>query len=61
MEIEKSYITDKEGSIKSVVIDIDTFKNIEEILIDHGLAKAMIDVEDDDTISVEEAKLLLNQ
>lgn len=61
MEIAKSFITDEEGSIKSVVIDFKTFKKIEDILLDQGLAKAMDEVEDDEELSLDEAKLLLHE
>ncbi len=59
MEIAKSYITDEDGSIKSVVIDFKTFKRIEDVLLDQGLAKAMDEIESDDELDLEEAKLLL--
>ena len=61
MEIARSYITDKEGSIKSVVIDFKTFKKIENILLDQGLAKAMEEVENDEELSLDDAKLLLQE
>ena len=61
MEIAKSFITDESGSIKSVIIDFETYKKLEEVLMDHGLAKAMDEVEDDDTLSAEEARLLLKE
>lgn len=43
MEIAKSYITDEKGSVKSVVIDFEVFKVIE----DKGLAEAMEEVKDE--------------
>ena len=57
MEIKKSYITDESGTIKNIVIDLNTFRKIEDLLLDQGLAKAMDEVQDD----VEEAKILLKQ
>ena len=57
MKIKKSYITDESGTIKNVVIDLNTFRKIEDLLLDQGLAKAMDEVQDD----VEEAKILLKQ
>jgi len=59
MEIPKSYITDENGSIKAVMIDFKTFKKIEGILADQGLAKAMMEIEEDGEIDLEEAKVLL--
>ncbi|MCH2157123.1 MAG: hypothetical protein MK080_14150, partial [Opitutales bacterium] len=61
MEIAKSYITDEEGSVKSVVIDLDVFTRIEEALLDHGLAKAMEEVKEDPEISAEEMKRILSE
>jgi len=52
MEIAKDYITDESGSIKSVVIDFETFKAIEEALLDEGLFKAMLEVKDDEELSL---------
>jgi hypothetical protein len=57
MEIKKSYITDERGTIKNVVIDLNTFRKIEDLLLNQGLAKAMDEVQDD----VEEAKILMKQ
>jgi hypothetical protein len=61
MEIAKSYITDEKGSVKSVVIDFDTFKRIEETPLDQGLAKAMQEVENESEISTEEMKRILSE
>ena len=61
MEIEKSYITDESGTIKNVVIDLKTFRKIEDLLLDQGLAKAMDEVQDDVEYDIEEAKMLLKQ
>ena len=57
MKITKSYITDEDGSIKSVVIDFETFKRLENILQDEGLAKAMDEVESDDEFSLEKIEI----
>ena len=59
MEFPKSCITDENGSIKAVMIDYKIFRKIEDILIDQGLAKAMIEIEEDEEIDLEEAKILL--
>ncbi len=61
MEIAKSYITDEKGSIKSVVIDFEVFKTIEEALLDQGLGEAMKEVKDDPEISSEEMKRILSE
>ena len=61
MEIKKSYITDESGTIKNVVIDFNTFRKIENLILDQGLAKAMGEVQDDVEYDIEEAKILLKQ
>lgn len=61
MEITKSYITDEKGSVKSVVIDFEVFKVIEEALLDQGLADAMEEVKDEPEISAEEMKRILSE
>ena len=61
MEIAKSYITDEKGSVKSVVIDFEVFKKIEEALLDQGLAKAMEEVKEESEISAEEMKRILSE
>jgi len=61
MEIKKSYITDESGTIKNIVIDLNTFRKIEDLLLNQGLAKAMNEVQDDVEYDVEEAKILLKQ
>ncbi|NKB23049.1 MAG: antitoxin [Kiritimatiellae bacterium] len=59
MELTKSFITDEEGSIKSVVIDFDTFKKLESLFLDEGLSQAMSDIQDEDEIDLETAKVFL--
>lgn len=56
MTIAKSYIVDDEGNIKSVVMDYEHYKKIENILLDIGLGKAMEEVADDEEIDFDEAK-----
>ncbi|MFP4128636.1 MAG: hypothetical protein ACLFP9_05930 [Desulfonatronovibrio sp.] len=55
---QADYITDQGGNIKSVVLDYQTFKKIEEILIDYGLGKAMEEVQDDEEVDLETAMKL---
>ena len=52
---QADYITDQSGNIKSVVLDYQTFKKIEDIIIDYGLGKAMEEVQDDEEVDLEEA------
>ncbi len=60
MEIHKSYIVDESGDIKNVIIDYKSFKKIEELLLDMGLAKAMEEALDDEEVDLEQAKILMN-
>lgn len=55
---QADYITDQGGNIKSVVLDYQTFKKIEEILTDYGLGKAMEDIQDDEEVDLETAMKL---
>ena len=61
MKIKKSYITDESGTIKKVVINFNTFRKIEDLILDQGLAKAMYEVQNDVEYDIEEAKILLKQ
>lgn len=59
MELIKDYIVDETGKVKKVVLDYETFKKLEGLMLDLGLAKAMEEVKDDEELSLEEAKVLL--
>jgi len=60
MELAKSFIVNNKGDIQSVVLDYKYYQKIEEMLLDYGLLKAMEEVEDDEVISLEEAKIKLH-
>jgi hypothetical protein len=60
MEIQKSYIVNETGDIKKVIIDYESFKKIEELILDLGLAKAMEEALDDEEVDLEQAKILMN-
>jgi len=38
------------------LIDVETFKKIEEILEDYGLGKYMEEIEEEETLSIKDAK-----
>lgn len=61
MEIVKDYIVDETGKVKKVVLDYDMFKKLEALMLDLGLAKAMEEVKDDEELSLEEVKVLLDK
>jgi len=50
------YVMDRQGNIKSVILDYRTFRALEEVLLDYGLGKAMEEAEDDEELTLEEAK-----
>ncbi|MBC1196171.1 MAG: hypothetical protein INR81_11865 [Microcystis aeruginosa PMC 728.11] len=55
LEISKNYVLDNNQKTIAVQIPIAEFEKIEEILEDYGLAKLIEEVEDDPTLSKEEA------
>lgn len=54
--IPRKYITDAKGGKQAVIVELETFNRMESIIEDHGLAKLMDDAEDDEILSVHEAK-----
>lgn len=56
MEIAKSYLTDEDGKVTAVMIDVETFRKIESVLLDQNLAEAMDEAETDETLDIEAAK-----
>jgi len=59
MQIAKSYIVNEEGKPEAVVVDLLTFRKIEELLLDSALGKAMEEATGDEEIDLEQAKLLI--
>lgn len=55
MKLAESYITDNTGKIKGVILDYETFKRFEDLILDLGLAKAMEEVKDDEELTIEDA------
>ena len=55
MKFAESYITNKSGKIKGVILDYKTFKRFEDLILDLGLAKAMEKIKDEDEVNIEEA------
>ena len=56
LNIRKEYIVTNDNKRKAVLIDVRTFERIEEILESYGLGKYMEEVEDEEALSVSEAK-----
>ena len=55
LEINKNYVLDKNQKPIAVQISIAEFEKIEEILENYGLGKLIEEVENDETLSKEEA------
>ena len=56
LKIKKEYIVDEQNRKKAVLLDIEVFEKIEEIMESFGLGKYMEEAEEDETLSLEEAK-----
>lgn len=56
MEIAKSYLTDQDGTVTAVMIDVETFRKIESVLLDQNLARAMAEVEEEEVVDLATAK-----
>jgi hypothetical protein len=55
MDIVKSFITDSSGNVKDVIISIEDFKKIEEIILDTGLGKSMEEIIHEEEYNLEKA------
>jgi hypothetical protein len=56
LAIKKEYIVTDDNKKKAVLIDIDTFNKIEEIIENYGLAKYMAEVANEESLSLIDAK-----
>ena len=56
LSIKKEYIVTGDNKKRAVLIDIGTFEKIEEILESYGLSKYMKEVEDEEVLSLNDAK-----
>jgi len=54
--IPRRYITDAKNQKQAVIVDLETFDRMEAIIEDYGLAKFMEEAEDDEILSVHDAK-----
>lgn len=61
MSDNKQYIVDEHGKIQSVILDYESFRKMEELLLDAGLAKAMEEAEGEEELTWEETKLRAQQ
>ncbi len=56
LEIKKEYVVTNDNMKRAVLIDIDTFEKVEEILESFGLGKYMEEVEGEEILSSDSAK-----
>jgi len=56
LKIRKEYVITDDNKTKAVLIDIETFERIEEILESYGLGKYMEEVEKEEALPLNEAK-----
>jgi len=56
LDITKEYIITDDNKKRAVVIDIETFQRIEEVLESYGLGKYMEEVENEEALSLSDAK-----
>jgi len=56
LKIKKEYVVKDDNKKKAVLVDIETFEKIEEILESFGLGKYMEEIEDEEILSVHNAK-----
>jgi hypothetical protein len=54
--IPRKYITDAKNQKQAVIVDLETFNRMESIIEDNGLAQFMEEADEDETLSVHEAK-----
>lgn len=57
---QADYVMDQQGNIKGVMLDYLVYQQLEELLLDYGLIKAMEEIIDDEEIDLETAKRLAN-
>ncbi len=55
-DIRKEYVTTDDNKRRAVVLDIETFEKIEEILESYGLGKYMEEVEDEEALPLSAAR-----
>lgn len=56
IDIKRQYVVTDDGRKIRVVLDIETFERIEELLENCGLAQYMEEVEKEETLSLNEAR-----
>lgn len=55
---DTNFVMDPHGKITGVIMNYMTFQQLEDLLLDYGLGKAMEEVADDDALDLATAKQL---
>ena len=56
LSIRKEYVISEDNKKKAVVIDIDTFEKLEEVLENFGLGKYMEEIDNEEILTIKEAQ-----
>lgn len=56
LKIKKKFVVDEDNETIGVILDIDTFQEIESLLEDHLLAKSIEEVADEKAVPIDEAR-----
>jgi hypothetical protein len=56
LDLKEKYIVDKQQKPVAVQLDIKTFKRLEEVLEDYALAQYMKETDDEEILTLNEAK-----
>jgi PHD/YefM family antitoxin component YafN of YafNO toxin-antitoxin module len=56
LAIKKEYVVTADNKKKAVLLDLETFNRMEELLEDYGLAKYMDEVKEERNLSLRQAK-----
>lgn len=60
LKIKKEYIVNSNNKKKAVLIDIETFEKLEELLENYGLGKYIEEVKDEESLNINKAKRYYN-
>ncbi len=58
--MNRQFLVDEKGKVKSVVLDYEDYKQIEELLLDNTLGNLMSQIADEEEVDLEKAKKELN-
>ena len=61
LDIKKTYVTDSKKRPLAVQVDIKTFERIEQVLEDYALGKLIEENDQEDILSVAEAKAIYSK